>query len=464
MPHPTPTTRADRAQTQAPVRHVFNLLLALVAPVAVIRRGWRTMGLGYAFAIHVFGVVLWFVLFSIFEVFRNISYGWYDSFLITDVLDEVATAQPDEALLMLLGMALFAVMVESGFFALAWVVMPWGASPEPWRRSMNRGLIRLYQLTPFLAVSMVAAITCGFLIDQAGGYYDYRSDSYRDGISWELQALLSSMTWTVYFLSQLGALLWAVMVHTDRPGWAASCPWPAECEGCGYPLMGMDMSHDPSCPECGKPVSESVHSPRCRPDHRSLGEKMLKATFRPISFGQTLPLYRPTTGHRKALAVGAALLVCTAPLGMTLVWIIVGIVTGELEDDIFEPDSVIMFTSGIFTLSAVTVCVSVLAGLFGATVWGAYARVFRGRYALYPAAQGFAYQSGFFVLWAMGGYVVIGTVISIFESYDYGRYYGSRPLWVELLPFVIPLYFVVMAGVGFTLQGLLLRGARHGNG
>ena len=67
------------------------------------------------------------------------------------------------------------------------------------------------------------------------------------------------------------------------------------CEGCGYTLNGLP--HSGRCPECGKPVAESVGTRRTAPPWEIIGIRPFRAfvattldiIFRPTSFYRTLP-------------------------------------------------------------------------------------------------------------------------------------------------------------------------------
>lgn len=452
MPKPT--------HPRSPGGFALDLLAAPFAPVFAIKRSWRTMRLLPAYGVHLAGIVAAVCATVLIDLAR---YG--RSYFLQDLayeLESLFAADPDRLLIALAGFILFVLLFESAYLVTAWVLMPWGASPEPWRRSMNRGLVRLLQLTPFHALSMVALIFVMEWIDDHRGYryYNYSSNR-RDLFSYEFAMLLQAVGLLLYLASQLIVTLWAIAVHRDRPHWAAHSPWPAVCEGCGYQLVGMTTGRD--CPECGKPVEHSLDSRRLREDTRSTFVKMFCATLRPYAFGQTLALYRPDKGYRRALWCGAGLLSATPILGFAGLFAILAIGLGEFDLTIAQ--AVEDYGQAAFVYIAVlgyTVVGSILLGLLGATLWGAYARLIRKRNALYPAAQGFAYQSGFFAFWALGYYPLIAIMFLIFDLM--WSYNAPTPVWVNFLPLVFPAYTLAMMGMGLTLQGRLLAGARHGNG
>lgn len=455
IPPPPEAHHAKAAQPPPPGSFAVDLLAAPILPVFAIKRGWRTMRLLPAYGVHLLGLALAMVVYAILDV---ILYG--NTYFIEDLLDELGyiffSGNSDHLIIGFAGLVLTALLFESAYLVIAWVLMPWGASPESWRRSMNRGLIRLLQLTPFHALSLVALIIVMQWIDEHRTYnYSYSRSTYGSGwIGYEAAQLLQAVCVLTYLASQVIVTLWAMAVHHERPHWAAHSPWPAVCEGCGYQLVGMSAGQ--TCPECGAPVEHSFKSPRAQDDKRGLFDKMLQATCRPYTFGKTIPLYRPSTGHRGALWVGTCMLLATPVIGLI-------IDQGEIVFDLDDLTSDYGSISTAYVITAAfTVIGSLAAGLLGATLWGVYARLFRRRNALYPAAQAFAYQSGFFSLWALGYYQLMALVIIAIEHMWSGQ--GATPAWFGFLPLVFPAYTLAMMVFGFTLQGRLLAGARYGNG
>ena len=94
------------------------------------------------------------------------------------------------------------------------------------------------------------------------------------------------------------------------------------CEGCGYTLNGLPIDTG-RCPECGKPISESLGSSRVlpaweRPDRRTIASFVATsaaALFSPKQFYRTLATRRETRAARWFARVHwaiAALLFATA--------------------------------------------------------------------------------------------------------------------------------------------------------
>lgn len=448
-----------------PAQPLIDLALSMVVPIRVIKRGWRTMGVGFAYLVHLYGILVGFIGISLVDaVFSGYPF-------IQDMFEEAGRMEPDEALIFFASFFVTALLFESGFVVLAWIVMPWGASPEPWRRSMNRGLIRLLQLTPFFAISLVVLVLAMYFIDEntSYSYTRYRHGSVQSGgfIERDFGQFLQAVCWLVYVPSQLIVLLWAASVHTATPTWAAATPWPASCEGCGYPLVMLQRGG--SCPECGTDIEASIDTPRNRPDHRSVLQRMAAATLRPYSFGKSIPLYRPDPGYRTAACVGIGLLAATAPIGMVILFTVTTIAGREfnlqLEDLVDNYDQ---FAAMLTVTTCITLVVGTLIGLLSAAALGTYARMVQGRYALYAAAQAFAYQSAYLAFWALGTYPLIAINLigwdRYYQSTNFQHGYYAPPVWLQLLPFVFPLYFLAMATTGYILQARLMSGAKHGNG
>ncbi|QDU72356.1 hypothetical protein [Mucisphaera calidilacus] len=92
----------------------------------------------------------------------------------------------------------------------------------------------------------------------------------------------------------------AATLLAARPGWSSR--WPATCEGCAYTLLGLPA--DASCPECGKPLVESLaYRHRCGPEARwpSPWRRSLAAFFFPKTFGSTIVTRSPYRGFRPVL-------------------------------------------------------------------------------------------------------------------------------------------------------------------
>ena len=431
----------------SPAQPLINLALSLIAPIYVIKRGWRTMGLRAAFFVHLFGIGIGLLGISI------VNSPFTKQLTLKSFINDLRYADPVE----LAGLAFTAIVFEMAFLVLAWVLMPWGASPEPWRHSMNRGLIRLWQLTPFMAVCLTGLVFSMDLLDHlAGSYFTFDKGNRRaTWLSREMGQFLRALCWLIYFLSQLLVMFWAVSVHRAAPTWPAAVPWPAHCGECGYPLVMLGRGA--SCPECGTSVTDSLDSPRNRPDPRGVLVRMFQATTRPYAFGRSIPLYRHDPGYRKALWIGAAMLVATVPIGIVFMTTAFFIYYGDWELAFYDyGETTIMFT----VLTCRALGFGLFSGLLIATIWGAHARLAHRQYALYPAAQAFAYQSGFFSLGALGYYpleLVLGLIIENTSP-------QSSSSWISFHPFILLAYFLLILAIGFILQGRFLRGTRFGNG
>lgn len=448
-----------------PAQPLINLALSMVVPVFVIKRGWRTMGVGLAYLVHLFGLAVAFIGISIVDaIFSGYPF-------IQDMFEELGRMEPEEALIVFASFFVSAITLEAGFIVLAWLLMPWGASHEPWRRSMNRGLIRLLQLTPFFAASLVVLVLAVYFIEENRTYSYYRSygssASNTGWFSYDFAQFLTALCWLIYIPSQLIVMLWAASVHHTAPNWAASSPWPAQCEGCGYPLVMLQRGG--SCPECGLAVEDSFDTPRNQPDRRNVFARMFAATFRPYAFGKTIPIHRYDPGHRNAAWVGLGLLAATVPLGLMIIATAGALFMSEFNldwEDLFSDydDFAMVFT----VLMCTTLVIGILLGLLSTTFLGSFTRMVLGRYALYPAAQALGYQSGFLAFWALGTYPLVAVTMiawdNYYSSHAYQNTWAPPPIWLQFIPFVFPLYYLSMAVLGLILQARLMSGAKYGNG
>ncbi len=445
-----------------PAQPLIDLALSMVVPLWVIKRGWRTMGVGMAYLVHLFGLVVAFVGLSIVDaVFSGYPF-------IQDMFEELGRMEPDEALIVFASLFVTALTFESGMIVLAWLLMPWGASHEPWRRSMNRGLVRLLQLTPFFAASLIVLVLAIHLIDEAGGgYYSYRSGSYGSaGISYEMEQALMALCWFIYIPSQLIVMVCGASVHHDAPHWAASSPWPAQCEGCGYPLVMLQRGG--SCPECGLAVEDSFDTSRNQPDRRGVLARMFFASFRPYTFGKSIPIHRYDPGYRKAAWVGLGLLAATVPVGIlflvTVGYLFMPDFSFDWEDLAHDYDEIVMMFTAVMGITLVS---GLLLGFFSTTFLGSFTRLALRRYALYPAAQALGYQSGFLAFWALGTYPLLAVNMIAWSHYSHQAFqhtWTPPPIWLQLLPMIFPLYYLSMAVLGLVLQARLMSGAKYGNG
>src|SRR3982750_2622659 len=81
---------------------------------------------------------------------------------------------------------------------------------------------------------------------------------------------------------------------------AADVPAPTSilCEGCGYTLDGLPSTSN--CPECGKPIAESIGENRRRPPawEQTSGNPLARLARTTVSsIFQTSHFFRSTTAH-----------------------------------------------------------------------------------------------------------------------------------------------------------------------
>jgi hypothetical protein len=138
------------------------------------------------------------------------------------------------------------------------------------------------------------------------------------------------------------------------------------CEECGYTLNGLP--HSGRCPECGKPVAESIGTRRTAPPWEIPGIRPMRAfvstsieiIFRPSKFYRTLPT-------RADLRAAKSFALLHWLLAAFLFSLAAYVHTGWYFGSIFPRDAPTLLRLSIFTVLAV---VTYLA-LFGVTVLAA---------------------------------------------------------------------------------------------
>ncbi len=355
----------------------------------------------------------------------------------------------DEATLVILGTML---AVEAGFFALALLLMPWGAVDEPLRASFSHALRRVWCQSPHVWLAIVLIGLSAMGIDRLGDAwsaahpvtypqmpqpppgmqpntpesdaFDQVMDDYyrehnriwleaRNAKPWYLrdEELVPFSLGFCCGLWFFVALLRAVGVYRAAP----RSTRPPLCEECGYDLTLMP--HDGRCPECGEPVVVSL-GPEARlgaPWARREGGR-LRAWWRttcmaisnPFALGRMLRMRDPGTAHRVFLFMHLPVVFLVGAAALPALALAMRNVAPETGSGPPTPELLLVaLVPGV--LCTVGTLVLVLAT---ASLRGLVHRVQDKRNLLPGAIQHCCYLAGYFVCWEVfGGATGIGAIL-----------------------------------------------------
>ncbi|MBI4579122.1 MAG: hypothetical protein HY718_05425 [Planctomycetes bacterium] len=345
-----------------------------------------------AFGVHVASGVLFFIGASLL-----VAVAVRDSpFEIWGELIEEVLRHPAE---FLAGFSIFTGVVETGAFAWALLIGPWGARDERLRTTLYHAVRTVWLQSPQATVVLLA------MLGTAACLKELEDSLRRQLVPWTdwpwychneeeivMYVGLAGLSWAVWgVLRALGAR--PIHSPTDLP---------PTCQRCGYNLTGAKMAG--VCTECGEPVAASI-GPRARRgirwEHRSGGGRprsWWRCAWHPIrrpeEFGRRLRVYSPPEGHRRFLLINIVIAGVTGTLG-ALLWLVGLGMSGRyymhaLEDALWLTAPVSGFLTGTAVL-AITLLFSGLLGLaFG---WG------QRRNVMPAAVRAASYLSGYLVLW-----------------------------------------------------------------
>lgn len=450
-PSPTPVV-AD------PMPWTVALLISFFMPIRVLRNGWHKQGILSALAVHIIGLSVAAIGLTLIDLTFSDSYFLYAfsgyGYGMLDFIYDV------------LGMILF---TEFMYLIAALAFMGWAARCETWGRSFVRSLSRWYQLTPWhVAMSLVLVlIFLGFEDLRYVDYGNYSSYSYETGLSREMEAI-TYLFQAAFGLAYFGLVGWrtlvALGVHRPQPGWAATCVWPANCEGCGYSLAGLDQDRD--CPECGKPARESKYTPRTASPMPPLAA-MWAAVTAPRRFGQSMAVHQPVQGHGWAYFYSVCSFAVIGLVGVFFTMIVMAVI-GEADFSDIDLEALVymlfagtlaglyVMSLGIMVIQAAVFLVGLGQGLFGH------------RHRFHTAQQAAGYASGLVVPWAVFTWIG-GTIWFVAMIHSVGAAFGggpTNPVW-EILVVAVPLLLLAV-GLGMFIYYLVLinrivSGTRHAN-
>ena len=142
---------------------------------------------------------------------------------------------------------LVVVAIEAGMVILAVALMPFAAAGEPAGRLFGRCLRLTWWSSTLLVPFGGGWLLNTLLQDQPGLLPEWHAVD---------AATVFGMWWLVVFVRSG----YRYAGPADGPAW---CPRTPRCEKCGYTITGLPRSTD--CPECGRPVSESLPERRGQP-------------------------------------------------------------------------------------------------------------------------------------------------------------------------------------------------------
>lgn len=306
-------------------------------------------------------------------------------------------------------------MYQAMLLVLATSGLVWSAGDARVRdlkQAFGVALFRVWWATPLLLAVYLLTLSSVWWIARANTEFEQRFlASYAGSSHWSdlwqakqeagliyrqpEQTLLRSTCVGLGLIAGTAVML--VVLSGPRPG--AFSRWPACCEGCGYPLLGI---HDKSsCPECGRPLVASRGEARkgapwaLQPSPHTWVVTAFAAVFRPRWLGENLTCSAGTRTHYSFFAIVLALTF----LSVLAFALIDDILVGPLvysRDPEFDEAAV----NGLLFIGTLTVCLSGLGtilypGYFGVLLTHA-AKQAKGHNTIFAAAaQAACYLSAF---------------------------------------------------------------------
>lgn len=276
---------------------------AIVLPVATVRHT-ESMRLWQAAIVHLVGAAL-----TLAAVAALLAWASSDNLLsvaawraeldvlLTD-LGRGLTRLPIAASLMSM-----AVATEAGVIVVGWWLMAWGARDELVPAAFKASLIRVWCVTPHVALLVVlfglGTVPLERAYDAAMQDYTLHNDPWYARHAMKLIGLV----WTALGIWALALLLRVGMAYA----WNARCRWPPVCDRCGYTLLGVDR--DGACPECGLSIEASLGD-EARPGMigQTWRQNINQSMLHPEQFGRRLRALHPEGAHRRLLLINATII------------------------------------------------------------------------------------------------------------------------------------------------------------
>lgn len=364
---------------------------------------------------------------------------------------------PLESTLAVLGII---ALVEGMHLLIALVLMPWGARDEPLRKSFGFAVRQTWLASARLVIAaviiggplawmehedrrwrtdnprpmwhLIAQPQRPTLPQSAPGYDKAMADYAVARGEWEasnkpyflaLRERQAKRPWILRHREAIGiplgflSALWFIWALLRSIGATRNVPpitRDRRCIECGYNLHTIPM--ESRCPECGKHVVESL-GPDVHPgtawDHRKPGDT-LRAWWRcaidvartPKTFGRTLRVSDPGIAHRRFFGI-ALIAIWLVGVGAILTMFNLFTRPGELELWLLIPLAV----GSLCSAGALAIACA------GAMLVGLSQSLTDKRNLLPTAMQVASYLSGFLVLWAVVGAILVLTLVWMDKSF-----------------------------------------------
>lgn len=435
---------------------VYALIRAIYAPLKTSREADRTHFV-LAWAVHL-------VCLIVFGLVAAVLAAWNDMYSATplealvevvDDLLEFFLAPPEEQAWQMAELAGWFVFSQVSMLVIAFGLLAWAGRAERARKTYARVLKRLY-LTSMHFVMIFAV---------AGAVMMCLEWVWRGSYLWG-DMLGGIAGWLSVFWG-LGMLL--AVAATGHGG--ARSRWPAGCEGCGYPLLGIDQ--EGSCPECGRAMADSL-GPEVRPGVAFAWKPLdwLKwsgmALAQPRLLGQQLSLLSPTHSHRRFLAVTCGTMFFTSVLGLWLGIAAVAWALGELDNmihGVWEDFAVMLAFSAHAGASFTITMLAVTLG--SASLVGSIASGISRRPLLTAAMQSASYLSGFHLIWGVLNWaVMVASILLMAITFMNGPGPVNSRFGFSLQAVLLGAVLLINGGcwaVYLALLGRMTRAARFAN-
>ena len=405
--------------------------------------------------------------------------------------------QSVETVLTVLGIAL---LIETGFCAVAFLLMPWGAKDEPIRASYKHALRRIWIATPAIVMGIFVIGSVAVSLERMEQSWDgahppptntlthptfsmtpsnspaYRKamDDYKAAVEeYEVKSAPYERDYAEWWWSKPWYIrepemlavgtgfvagpwaLWCLFCAVGAQRRAPPLDRPQQCTHCGYNLHTIPM--ESRCPECGESVVSSL-GPDAQPGtpwQRRDGDSLMAwrttlalAIRTPKQLGSQLRLIDPGTDHRRFFVVHLPMVYATAIGALLCAFFLLA---GG-----FGPSELLPLVIVSTVFASLCVVGTVVVTMLGALLVGLIQSSRYRRNLLPGAMQMASYLGGYLVMWALLGAVLgvgisLGTRTEFFELLE--TITGIRSDMLAVVTFLIPnivcgIFYLVLLGRG----------------